>query len=110
MSNDKDLTRQLVSVLQEMVNDYGYNRCDEKRLETIGEAKRLLDLAIKEIIEPASSTIVDIKAALGSSKTVMSVMREQIEQMRGLFPDEDDSIQNACDEHDEMERLINQLI
>lgn len=45
MSKKNDLTQQLVSVLQEMVNDYGYNRCDEKRLETIGNAKKLIENA-----------------------------------------------------------------
>lgn len=43
MSKKNDLTQQLVSVLQEMVNDYGYNRCNEKRLETIGDAKKLIE-------------------------------------------------------------------
>ena len=190
MSKDKDLTQQLVSVLQEMVNDYGFNRCDEKRLETIGEAKKLLDKARTGIdlsmrhspsIEPAlGATIADLKAVYaattqgnwdvdpqgyfvldrsdvnlneivqvmnkGAAFTTIEAeanlifiaqahnamiflideierlqfldakverltnlvsaaletsdqMREQIEQMRSLFDDEDGSISDACDSH-----------
>jgi len=43
MSKDKKLIQDLVSVLQEMVNDYGFNRCDEKRLETISDAKKVIE-------------------------------------------------------------------
>lgn len=104
MSKNNDLTQQLVSVLQEMVNDYGFNRYDEKRLETIGEAKRLLGIANKiGIIEPnLDSIIVDMKTALGVSAGVLLMMREQIEQMRPMFDDEDGAIQSVCDSHDEL--------
>ncbi|WP_036249883.1 hypothetical protein [Methylobacter sp. BBA5.1] len=43
MSKDKKMIQDLINVLQEMVNDYGYNRCNEKRLETIGDAKKLIE-------------------------------------------------------------------
>lgn len=190
MSKNNDLNQQLVSVLQEMVNDYGFNRCDEKRLETIGEAKRLLYKARTGIdksmchsaaIEPVlGATITDLKAAYaattqgnwdvdpqgyfvldrsdvnlneivqvmnkGAAFTTIEAeanlifiaqahhampflideierlqfldakvdrltelvsdalktsdqMREQIEQMRSLFDDEDGSISDACDSH-----------
>ena len=198
MSKNNDLIQQLVSVLQEMVNDYGYNRCDEKRLETIGMAKKLLDKArtgdfdqskrLSATIEPAlGATIADLKAVyaattqghwdvepqgffvidrsdvnlneivqvmnkgaafatseaesnihfialahhhfpalieeierlqwtqdrlarlemlLHSSSETMSQMREQIEQMRGLFDDEDGAIHAACCKHDVVDALI----
>lgn len=196
MSKNNNLTQQLVSVLQEMVNDYGYNRCDEKRLETIGEAKNLLDKARQSmpdssVIDPAlAATISDLKAVYASttkgqwdvepqgifvidrsdinlneivqvmnkgaafttveaeanlifiaqshnampflideierlywleaeldqaknhtnqlmsllqkSSQTMSSMREQIEQMRPMFDDEDGAIQYVCDSHDEL--------
>lgn len=122
MSKDNDLTQQLVSVLQEMVNDYGFNRCDEKRLETINMAKKLLDKAGQSmpdslVIEPAlAATIADLKAELDQVKNrnnelelllqessqTMASMREQIEQMRPMFDDEDGAIQSVCDSHDEL--------
>lgn len=197
MSKNNDLTQHLVSVLQEMVNDYGYNRCDEKRLETIGEAKNLLDKARQSmpdssVIDPAlAATISDLKAIyasttkgqwdvepqgifvidrsdvnlneivqvmnkgaafttseaesnihfialvhehfpalieeierlqwtqdrlarlemlLNSSSETMSQMREQIEQMRGMFDDEDGAIHAACCKHDVVEALISHSI
>lgn len=33
---------ELKALLDEMVADYGFNRCDEKRLETIAAAKKVL--------------------------------------------------------------------
>jgi hypothetical protein len=104
MSKNNDLIHQLVSVLHEMVNDYAFNRCEEKRMETIGEAKRLLGIANKiGIIEPnLDSIIVDLKAALNLSAGVLLMMREQIEQMRPMFDDEDGAIQSTCDSHDEL--------
>ena len=33
---------ELLELLEEMVADYGYNRSDEKRIETINRAKRLI--------------------------------------------------------------------
>ncbi|WP_157385842.1 hypothetical protein [Methylosarcina fibrata] len=122
MSKSNNLTQQLVSVLQEMVNDYGFNRCDDKRLETIGMAKKLLDntrqsMPDSSVIEPTlTATIADLKAELDQVKNrnnqletyleessqTMSSMREQIEQMRPMFDDEDDAIQSVCDSHDEL--------
>jgi len=40
---------------------------------------------------------IEIETALESSTEAMSLMREQIEQMRGMFNDDDESIQLACD-------------
>ena len=183
-----NLIQQLLSVLQEMVNDYLYNRCDEKRLESIGEAKKLLDRARQSISDSVvdsalAATIADLKAVysettqgkwdidhqghfvldtsdvnlneivqvmnkgaafstseaesnihfialahehfptlieeierlqwtldrlsrlemiLHSSAETMSQMREQIEQMRPMFDDEDGAIQSVCDSHDEL--------
>jgi hypothetical protein len=183
-----NLIRQLLSVLQDMVNDYGFNRCDEKRLESIGEAKKLLDRARQSIsdsvVDSALAAIIsDLKAVyseatqgkrdvdpqghfvldtsdvnlneivqvmnkcvafsiseaesnlhfivlahqhfpvlieeierlqwfqdrlaglemlLDSSSETMSQMREQIEQMRPMFDDEDGAIQSVCDSHDEL--------
>lgn len=122
MSKNNDMTQQLVSVLQEMVNDYGYNRCDDKRLETISEAKMLLDRARKSmsdslVIDPTlAATLSDLKAELAQVKNrnnelklllressqTMASMREQIEQMRPMFDDEDGAIQSVCDSHDEL--------
>lgn len=117
-----NLIQQLVSVLQEIVNDYGFNRSDEKRLETIGMAKKLLDkirplMLDSSVIEPAlAATIADLKTELDQAKNrtnqlesllqessqTMSSMREQIEQMRPMFDDEDGAIQSVCDSHDEL--------
>jgi len=122
MSKNNDLNQQLVFVLQEMINDYGFNRSDEKRLETIGMAKKLLDKAQQSmpdmlVIEPAlAATIADLKAELDQVKNrtnqlesllqqssqTMSSMREQIEQMKPMFDDEDGAIQSVCDSHDEL--------
>ncbi len=49
MSKSNDLTQQLILVLHEMVSDYGFNRCDEKRLKTIGEAKKLLAKTAQQV-------------------------------------------------------------
>ena len=193
MSKNNNLTQQLVSVLQKMVNDYGFNRCDETRLETIGEAKKLLDKARTSMpdssaIDPAlAANLSDLKAVyalttkgrwdvesqgffvinrsdvnlneivqvmnkggafttseaesnihfialahqyfpalieeierlqwiqsrlerlemlLGSSSEAMSQMREQIEQMRSMFDDEDGAIHAACCKHDIVDVLI----
>jgi hypothetical protein len=40
----------------------------------------------------------------------MLEMREQIEQMRGLFDDEDGAIQACCDEHDGLSDLFRQVL
>jgi uncharacterized coiled-coil DUF342 family protein len=200
MSKSNNLTQQLVSVLQEMVHDYGYNRSDEKRLETIAAAKELLDKAkqlmphslaiepalaamlsdLKSVyplttkgpwdVEPQGFFLVDrsdvnlneivkvmdkggaftkdeaeanlifmaqahnampflideierlhwlgeeldqaknrtnmLESLLQECSQTMSSMREQIEQMRPMFDDEDDAIQSVCDSHDELVSAI----
>ena len=47
-----------------------------------------------------------LEAALDSSIEAMSQMREQIEQMRGLFDDDDSAIQEACNLHDAVNRQL----
>ncbi len=184
--------------MQEMVNDYGFNRSDEKRLETIGYAKKMImdanasldqswmsstidsslkaslvdlkttyaattqgkwdvdpqgyfvldrsDVNLNEIVQvmnkgsafttvEAEANLIFIAQAhnampflideierlqwleseldrvrfrtnqleslLDSSTQTLSQMRDQIEQMRPLFDDEDGAIQEACDCHDQ---------
>ena len=52
---------------------------------------------------------IKLKKAFDSSTEAASLMREQIEQMRGMFTDEDDAIQNACDAHDTFHDLVYDL-
>jgi hypothetical protein len=40
----------------------------------------------------------------------MQAMREQIEQMRSLFNDEDGAIQACCEGHDGLSELIRQAL
>ena len=49
---------------------------------------------------------IKLKKAFDSSTEAASLMREQIEQMRGMFNDEDEAIQNACDAHDTFQDLV----
>jgi hypothetical protein len=51
-----------------------------------------------------------LETNLGKSLIVMQEMREQIEQMRGLFDDEDGAIQACCDEHDGLSDLFRQVL
>ena len=51
-----------------------------------------------------------LKSTLDKSSTVMLEMREQIEQIRGLFDDEDGAIQACCDEHDGLSDLFHQVL
>lgn len=200
MSNGKKMIQDLVMVLQEMVNDYGYNRSDEKRLETIGDAKKLIDKAkvnldqiglISSMDSSLKACLVDLKTIyaattqgnwdidpqgyfvldtsdvnlneivqvmnkgaafttneaesnlhfialahqsfpalieeierlqwlqdrvtrlemlLDFSSEAMSQMREQIEQMREMFDDEDGAIHAACCKHDVVEALISHSV
>ena len=47
---------------------------------------------------------------LDKSSAVMLEMREQIEQMRGLFDDEDGAIQACCDGHEILSELFRQVL
>lgn len=51
-----------------------------------------------------------LESTLHSAVNVMQSMICQIEQMRGMFEDEDGAIQAVCDEHDDVEKLIAQVI
>jgi len=51
-----------------------------------------------------------LESTLDKSSAVMLEMREQIEQMRGLFDDEDGAIQACCDEHDGLNELFRQVL
>ena len=51
-----------------------------------------------------------LETNLGKSLIVMQEMREQIEQMRGLFDDDDSAIQACCDGHDGLNELIRQVL
>lgn len=46
------LTGEALEILAEMVADYGFNRCDEKRIETINKAKKIIK-KIREVINHA---------------------------------------------------------
>jgi chromosome segregation ATPase len=50
-----------------------------------------------------------LESTLHSAVNVLQSMRCQIEQMRGMFEDEDGAIQLACTEHDDVEQLIAQV-
>ena len=50
-----------------------------------------------------------LKKAFDSSTEAASLMREQIEQMRGMFNDEDEAIHEACDAHDTFQDLVYDL-
>jgi hypothetical protein len=49
---------------------------------------------------------IKLKKAFDASTEAASLMREQIEQMRGMFNDEDDAIQEACDADDNFQDLV----
>ena len=51
-----------------------------------------------------------LESTLDKSSAVMLEMREQIEQMRGLFDDEDGAIQACCDGHDGLNELFRQVL
>jgi hypothetical protein len=51
-----------------------------------------------------------LESALIETSSVLCELREQIEQMRRLFDDEDGAIQAACTKHDMASKLIGQVL
>ena len=49
---------------------------------------------------------IKLKKAFDASTEAAFLMREQIEQMRGMFTDEDDAIQEVCDAYDTFQDLV----
>jgi len=70
------------------------------------ERLQLLEAELDRVKDQA----IEIETALESSTEAMSLMREQIEQMRGMFNDDDESIQLAYDTHDKAEKLVVPLL
>ncbi len=70
----------------------------------------LADLDRLQLLESELDCVKDrknkLEIALKVSTEAMGQMREQIEQMRGIFDDMDGAIQAACDAHDTAEILV----
>jgi hypothetical protein len=64
----------------------------DAELDRVGQRANFFERTLKELLN------------------TMSDMREQIEQMRGLFDDEDGAIQAACTEHDKASKMIGQVL
>lgn len=56
----------------------------------------------------ASSRVILLELTLTKVSTAMQGLRDQIEQMRGLFDDEDGAIQTACMGHDQASIFISE--
>lgn len=78
---------------------------DLQRLQQIDERLQWLEAELHRVRDRAGK----LESALYSAGNVMQSMRCQIEQMRGIFDDEDEAIQSACTEHDDVEQLIAQV-
>jgi hypothetical protein len=74
----------------------------------------LVDLDRLQLLESELDCVKDrknrLEIALKVSTEAMDQMREQIEQMRGIFDDMDGAIQAACDAHDTAEILVSTLL
>ena len=74
----------------------------------------LADLDRLQLLESELDCVKDrknrLEIALKVSTEAMDQMREQIEQMRGIFDDMDGAIQAACDAHDTAEILGSTLL
>ena len=75
--------------------------------EILSNLERMLILESE--LDRVKAQGIMLKKAFDSSTEAASLMREQIEQMRGMFNDEDEAIHEACDAHDTFQDLVYDL-
>lgn len=63
-----------------------------------------------EAVFPMIRTAPHMVRALRECLGAMQAMRDQIEQMRGMFDDADETIEGACQSHDETDAVVHALL
>jgi hypothetical protein len=63
-----------------------------------------------DAVRPILATTPAMATLLRDAQGAMQSLRHQVDQMSGMFPDEDGTIQEACDAHDETSEAIREVL
>lgn len=82
------------------------------RTETLGEVHHLgRDReAEQEELARAWASAMAMKESLSNCRGAMQSMRDQIDQMKGMFPDDDGAIERSCEDHDHADEEAGEIL
>lgn len=118
-SHQADMTNRYFAADVESVELKNVHKENSANAEFIRLAHNLMPDILAEIehlhrVEAGSDRVQNrsslLESTLIETSGTLCELREQIEQMRGLFDDEDGAIQAACMRHDIASKLIGQVL